>query len=489
MKMTTTTTKRQQIFKYLRMVGPGWMSSIAFLDPGNLESDLQTGAGFGYQLLWIVWWSTVIGCTLQILSVYLGLYGGMDLAEACNTAYPFWFSRFFWILSEICAMASDLLDVIGFAFACMILFGIPLYAGVILSLCSTIVVASTEVIDKRYLEYIVMLLVFFMSFCFFIELSFSGMNGIALLKGWAIPWINGSSILIAVSQIGSIVMPHNLFLQSSLSKKYRSNLSENELRKTFIFMSMETAIPIAWSFFLNAAVITLASETFPTAQLHGYGIPAPNIGLNDVCNLIQHIFPHSNAGCILWGLALFCSGLSASVTSTYAGNAILQGFWNVNVRIWLRGLIGRILSVIPAVIITVIVGEAGANTSIIIASSLLSVVLPIIMLPLIQLTASKRFMGGYRISFWIMSLFYFELLLVFVANLYLLITLNTSGIIGGVIFSIAFILISIYIFSTKIKETSRTYEIDPTIKRPPIEMPSIDEDKRHHSDMFGVELP
>jgi len=334
-----------------------------------------------------------------------------------------------------------------------------------------------------------MLLVFFMSICFFVELSHSGINGIQFLEGWAIPWLNSSSILIVVAQVGGIVMPHNLFLQSSLAKKSRTDISASGLREIFIYSTIETTIPILWSFFVNSAVIALASETFPTATSHGYGIPAPNIGLNDVCNLIQNVFPHSNAGCILWGIALFCAGLSASVTSSYAGSAILQGFWKVNVRPWVRNLYGRIISVIPGVIITVTVGEAGANTSMIIASAMLSVLLPVIMLPLIQLTSSKDFMGEYRISFRLKVCFILELLLFFAANLYFLITLGLPGIVGGVIFCLAFTVMAVFMYVLKLRGKSKSYEIEPIMKKAEVDLSLDVEDSNGKMGKSETALP
>lgn len=432
---------------YLRFIGPGWMVSIAFLDPGNFETDIQTGAGFNYQLLWIIWWSTILALTYQILCIYLGIYANVDVAEAYRKVYPYWSSRVLWFFSEISAMSADLLDVIGFAFACLILFKIPLFAGVLLSLVSTIVVGSTQLLGKRYLEFTVMILVLFMTFCFFIQLHIIGVDGVALIKGWVIPWANASSALVIVGQLGGIVMPHNLFLQSALSKTRKVERTPEKLREAFINASIESSLPIIWSFFINLSIVALAAQTFPTAQNLGYDVPAPNIGLNDVCTLIDKVFPHSDAGCIIWGLSLLSSGMSASVTTTYAGNVILQGFWRFTIPLWVRAAIGRLISIIPGVIIAATIGEAGANTALVVASAILSLELPLLLLPLVRITSSSRFMGPYRISIRKAIFLYVELFIIFVANIYFLITSgNLVNIFSSTIGMIYFIFAIYFMF-------------------------------------------
>jgi manganese transport protein len=410
---------RAWLKELLRFAGPGWLICIALIDPGNYEGDIQAGAGYQYALIWIIWWATIAEICIQALTIRLGLYARRDLGQAARETYPRWTVLTLWVLSEVGMMATDLLQVIGFGVAMEILFGIPLYAGVLVSFATTLLFLSTQYITFRLLEIIVIVLVFTMSITFFIQWGMVGTDGAALMRGWVIPSIPSGSALILLAQIGASVSPHNVFLQSALVQTRSVERSKKALRSATIFNIIETVIPMMLAFVVNLAVIALAAQGF-------YNNPAvdmnPNdITLRDTCQLIHRVYANSGVGCILFGISLLASAQSATISATYAGQIVMEGFLNLRIPLWLRNLITRCITIIPGLFIAIFAGENGSGLALLISSSILSAVIPFLIVPLLKMTGSASCMGTYRNPWYVQWPMWMLTLAIIAANVYLIV--------------------------------------------------------------------
>ncbi|EME29889.1 metal ion (Mn2+-iron) transporter, Nramp family [Galdieria sulphuraria] len=410
------------IYNWLRgltkFAGPGWLICIALIDPGNYEGDIQAGAGFEYKLIWIIWWSSVVEVFIQILTIRLGLYAKMDLAQACRRNYPRYIRYILWILSEAAMMATDLLQVIGFAVSCEILFQMPLYAGVLLSFATTLLILSLQYLNIHYLELFVMVMILVMSVTFFIQWSMVDTNGTALMRGWVIPSLPSGSALVALSQIGASVSPHNVFLQSSLVQTRRVELTKSALHSAYVYNVVEFIFPMVLAFVVNLALISLAAVGFYKNPL--IQIKPQNISLIDTCNLIKTVYAQTGVGCILFGISLLASAQSATVSATYAGQIVMEGFLNIKIPLWLRNLMTRTITIIPGLIVAIFAGNNGSGLALLIGSSILSGVIPFLIFPLLKFTQSERCMGSFRNPKWVSVVMWIIGLGIAVANVYLI---------------------------------------------------------------------
>jgi NRAMP (natural resistance-associated macrophage protein)-like metal ion transporter len=458
----------------LRFAGPGWLICIALIDPGNYEGDIQAGAGYQYALIWIIWWATIAEICIQALTIRLGLYARRDLGQACRETYPRWVTIALWILSEIGMMATDLLQVIGFGVATEILFGIPLYAGVLLSFATTLLLLSTQYVSFRLLEIIVIVLVFIMSITFFIQWGMVDTDGAALLRGWVVPSIPSGSALILLSQIGASVSPHNVFLQSALVQTRTVDRTKKALRSATMFNIIEMTIPMMLAFVVNLAVIALAAQGF-------YNNPAvdmnPNdITLRDTCKLIHRVYANSGAGCILFGISLLASAQSATISATYAGQIVMEGFLNIRLPLWLRNLTTRTITIVPGLFIAIFAGNNGSGLALLISSSILSGVIPFLIVPLLKFTNSAACMGPYRNSWYVRWPMWTLTLAIIAANLYLIAgaggnrTLrqalssggpgSTAGIVFTVIIGLLYVGFLVYLMLRPVGIVGDAYDID-----------------------------
>ncbi|GJQ08555.1 hypothetical protein GpartN1_g346.t1 [Galdieria partita] len=402
----------------MRFAGPGWLVCIALIDPGNYEGDIQAGASFEYKLIWIIWWSSVVEVFIQILTIRLGLYAKMDLAQACRRNYPRYIRYILWILSETAMMATDLLQVIGFAVSCEILFQMPLYAGVLLSFATTLLILSLQYLNIHYLEVFVMVMILTMSVTFFIQWSMVDTNGTALMRGWVIPSLPNGSALVAVSQIGASVSPHNVFLQSALVQTRRVELTKSALHTAYVYNVIEFIFPMVLAFVVNLAVISLAAVGFYKNPL--IQIKPENISLIDTCNLIKTVYAQTGVGCILFGISLLAAAQSATVSATYAGQIVMEGFLNIKIPLWLRNLITRTITIIPGLIVAIFAGNDGSGLALLIGSSILSGVIPFLIFPLLKFTQSERCMGSFKNPKWISIIMWIIGLGIAIANVYLI---------------------------------------------------------------------
>ena len=291
--------------------GPGWLLSIAYVDPGNYQADIQAGATTGYKLLWTIWWTTLLSIYVQRMCVRLAYYGQVTLAEVQARDYMDirWVRYMNWGIAEISAVLTDLPEVIGIGIAGKIFFGWPYYVGVLMSLVTTMVFLGMLRFGLRQLELLIFVFVGVMSAALFVEMSFVGIQWGKLIEGWTVDVIftEQSDLFAVTGIIGAVVMPHNLYLHTAACQSRRVERTVDTVQQAVHYCTWEPVFPLFFSFFINAAVVAIAAETVQGTD------HAEKVGLTDFCDYFRTL----KGGCRLWGLALLAAGQSSAITTTY----------------------------------------------------------------------------------------------------------------------------------------------------------------------------
>jgi manganese transport protein len=380
--------------KALAFAGPGYMVAVGYMDPGNWATDLAGGARFGYTLLSVILLSNLMAILLQSLAVKLGVVTGRDLAQACKDHYSKPVSFALWILCEIAIAACDLAEVIGSAIALNLLFGIPLIWGVCLTAADVLLILLLQHKGFRYLEAFVIALVATVGACFAIELFLAKPDfaaiGLGLIPRGEIV-SNPAMLYIAIGILGATVMPHNLYLHSSIVQT-RHVLPDPASKKEAIkFATLDSTVALLFAFFINAAILILAAATF-----HQSG--NQNVAdIGDAHRLLAPLLGTSLAS-VLFAVALLASGQNSTITGTLAGQIVMEGFLNIRLPAWLRRLITRLIAIIPAVIVTALYGERGTGSLLILSQVILSLQLSFAVVPLVLFTSQKSKMGSFANS-------------------------------------------------------------------------------------------
>jgi NRAMP (natural resistance-associated macrophage protein)-like metal ion transporter len=372
-------------------VGPGWLVSIAYIDPGNYQADIQAGSTTRYTLLFAIWWSSLLSIYVQILCVRLAYYAQLTLAEAQarNHAANKWRRYASWFVAEFSTMITDLPEVIGMGIACHYFFGWDYYVGVLLSLLTTMVFLASLRYGIQVLEGIVFCFVGIMSVALWSEMAVVGPTKNELLEGWAYGFVNVSSKdLFSIAGImGSVVMPHNLYLHTAAIQSRRVQRREDVVRKAVMFSSWEPVLPIMVSFFVNMAVVTIAAESVYGSSLSSS--VAANVGLTDFCTYFQSL----KGGCLLWGVALLAAGQSSAITTTYTGQYVMDGFLQLHLPVELRAIVTRLVAIAPCVVVSILFTDR-LNDMINLVNAALSFLLPFALTPLVKYNCSEQVMGG-----------------------------------------------------------------------------------------------
>jgi NRAMP (natural resistance-associated macrophage protein)-like metal ion transporter len=368
-------------------VGPGWLISIAYVDPGNYQADIQAGATTRYYLLFAIWWSSLLSIYVQILCVRLGYYAQLTLAETQARDAKSNLARYLsWAVAEFSVAITDLPEVIGIGIACHYFFGWPYYVGVLLSLLTTMLFLATMKYGIQFLEVIIFGFVGIMSLALWMEMAVVGPSGGELLKGWMVGFVDvrAEDLFSIAGILGSVVMPHNLYLHTAAVQSRRVKRQESIVRQAVKYCSIEPILPIVISFFVNLAVVTIAAESV-------YGSDdAENVGLTDFCTYFQSL----KGGCILWGVALLAAGQSSAITTTYTGQYVMDGFLNLQLPVGLRAVVTRLVTITPCVIVSVMFPDR-LNDLINIVNASLSFLLPFALTPLVKYNCSERVMGKF----------------------------------------------------------------------------------------------
>jgi manganese transport protein len=377
--------------KALAFAGPGYMVAVGYMDPGNWATDLAGGARFGYLLLSVILISNLMAILLQALALKLGIVTGRDLAQACRDHYSRPVSFALWILCEIAIAACDLAEVIGSAIALNLLFGIPLVWGVCLTALDVLLILLLQNKGFRYLEAFVIALVATIGLCFAVELVMARPAMAAIFQG-LVPRAeivsNPAMLYIAIGILGATVMPHNLYLHSSIVQTRKVLPDAESKREAIRFATLDSTVALLFAFFINAAILILAAATF-----HQTGHQdVADIG--DAYRLLTPLLGTTLAS-TLFAVALLASGQNSTITGTLAGQIVMEGFLNIRLPAWLRRLITRLIAIIPAVIVTALYGEHGAGSLLILSQVILSLQLSFAVVPLVYFTSQRKKMGEF----------------------------------------------------------------------------------------------
>lgn len=404
------------IKKFLAFAGPGYLVAVGYMDPGNWATDLAGGSLFGYTLLSVIMLSNLMAMLLQALSGKLGIVTGRDLAQACRDHYSKPVSFMLWVLCELAIAACDLAEVIGTAIALNLLFGIPLIYGVIITAVDVIVVLLLQNKGFRYIEALVITLIGTIGVCFLIEILWSKPEIGGILQGF-VPSVeivkNPEMLYIAIAILGATVMPHNLYLHSSIVQTRQIEQTPEGKRQAIKYATWDSSIALFFALFINAAILIIASSTFHRA---GYTEVAE---IGDAYHLLAPLLGTGLAS-ILFGVALLAAGQNSTLTGTLAGQIVMEGFLNIRLPGWLRRLITRLIAIIPAVIVTAVAGESGTAQLLILSQVILSLQLSFAVVPLVKFTSDKKKMGEFANPRWLKLVAWTVAVVIAVLNLYLL---------------------------------------------------------------------
>ena len=382
--------------KLLAFSGPGYLVAVGYMDPGNWATDLAGGSQFGYTLLSVILLSNVMAIILQSLCAKLGIVTGRDLAQACRDHYSKPVAVFLWLLCEIAICACDLAEVIGTAIALNLLFKIPLVWGVCLTSLDVLVVLWLAHRGFRWLESIVISLMLLIALCFGLEILFSHPAVGEVLAGFIpTPAIvsNKEMLFVAIGILGATVMPHNLYLHSSIvqTRKYQQHAAGK--REAIKFATIDSTVALMFALFINGAILVVAAATFYTRGKHDVA------EIQDAYQLLSPMLGVGMAS-ILFALALLASGQNSTLTGTLAGQIVMEGFLNIRMRPWLRRLITRALAIIPAALVAGFYGESGSAKLLVLSQVVLSLQLPFAVIPLVLFTSEKAKMGEFVNPWW-----------------------------------------------------------------------------------------
>jgi manganese transport protein len=409
--------------KMFAFAGPGYLVAVGYMDPGNWATDLAGGARYQYTLLSVIMLSNLMAILLQALAARLGIASGRDLAQACRDSYSRPTTLLLWVLCEIAIAACDLAEVIGAAIALNLLFGLPLIWGVCLTALDVLVVLYLQNRGFRYVEALVIGLIIAIAGAFAIELWLAKPDLGAVALGF-IPRAeilrNPEMLYIAIGILGATVMPHNLYLHSSIvqTRKYADTFESK--REAIRFSTIDSTVALMSALFINAAILIMAAATF-------HGTPHEGVAdISDAYKLLTPLLGTSMAGA-LFAIALLCSGQNATLTGTLAGQIVMEGFINIRLRPWLRRLITRIIAIIPAIIVVALYGERGTGALLILSQVILSLQLPFAVIPLVMFTGNRAKMGPFVSPVWVKSLAWFVATVIVALNSWMLFQLLFGG--------------------------------------------------------------
>ncbi len=383
--------------RFLSFLGPGYLVAVGYMDPGNWATSLAGGAKFGMTLLAVAAISNVMAILLQSLAARLAIGSGRDLAQACRDAYPRAVSLPLWALAEIAIVATDLAEVIGTAIGLKLLFGLPLAYGVLITSLDVFLILGLQLMGFRKLEAFVISLLAIITGCFAVQIALADPDWGAVLRGF-IPTTqivtNPDMLYIAMGIVGATVMPHNLYLHSAIvqTRAYGRTLAQK--REALIFATIDSTLALMFALLINASILILAAATYHKAGNHDV------TDLGQAHALLSPLLGSAIAP-TLFAVALICCGLSSTVTATLAGQAVMEGFLDIQIAPWLRRLVTRLIAIVPAAGVTIFYGEDQAGRLLIASQVILGLQLPFAVVPLVAITASKRKLGDLVAPLWL----------------------------------------------------------------------------------------
>ncbi|KAF4673488.1 hypothetical protein FOL46_007097 [Perkinsus olseni] len=441
---------------FLKYTGPGWLMSLAYLDPGNLEADLQSGAFTGYQMLWVLLLAHIVGLILQVLSCRLAAVTGEHLAEHCRARYARWTARALWVMTEIAIIGSDIQEVLGTAIAFRVLFNIPLWAGTIITAVDTLTFLALHLFHGiRVLEAFIFVLILTMMLCFFIDMGISAPPAVDIFKGF-VPMIASYAVMQMVGLIGAVIMPHNLYLHSALTRSRRiDRREERNIKQANKYFLIDSSLSLSVSFVINLAMVSafahgmfsvqcatrphgplaclVTPEDWDSAvcnpndaacQCHtpeGIAGVCANIGLENAAGALAAVM-YSRAVKYIFAVGVLAAGQASTLTGTLAGQYVMEGFMRWKIPMWLRVIITRSIALGPALAFAILQGEIKAMNGVNAWLNILqSIQLPFALLPVLHFSVSREVLGRFVICpFWTVLMWMLACLVIGV-NFYLVI--------------------------------------------------------------------
>lgn len=402
--------------KLLAFAGPGYMVAVGYMDPGNWATDLAGGSAFGYTLLSVILLSNLMAVILQGLSSKLGIVTGRDLAQACRDHYSRPVALFLWFICELAIAACDLAEVIGSAIALNLLFGIPVAVGVAITTLDVLIVLFLQHKGFRMLEALVITLIATVGLCFIFELVVSRPDWGGVAAGF-VPSTeivkNPEMLYIALGILGATVMPHNLYLHSSIVQTRRYSEDTEGKREAVRFAFIDSTVALSFALFINSAILIVAAATFHRAGMNQVA------EIQDAYRLLTPLLGVTGASAV-FALALLASGQNSTLTGTLAGQIVMEGFLNLRIRPWLRRLITRLIAVVPAAVVAILYGESGTAKLLVLSQVILSMQLSFAVFPLVRFTSDRTKMGEFVNPRWLKVLAYLIAFLIAGLNVWLL---------------------------------------------------------------------
>lgn len=398
----TTGTQGSGWRRILSFLGPAYLVSVGYMDPGNWATDLQGGSKFGYSLVWVLLMSNLMALLLQGLSARLGIVRGRDLAQANREAYPKKINYILYALAEIAIAATDLAEVLGMAIGIQLLTGLPLIWGVSITVLDTFLLLYLQKLGMRKMELFIIGLVAIVTLSFLIEILFAQPDPAAIAKGF-IPHIeNDEALYIAIGIIGATVMPHNLYLHSALVQTRKIAPTAKGIKEAIRFNLIDSAVALNVAFLVNAAILILAATVFFTTG---------NANVGEIKQAHQLLAPllGSKVAPVLFAVALIAAGQSSTITGTLAGQIVMEGYLQLRINPWARRLITRLLAIVPALIVILLYGEEEVDALLVFSQVVLSMQLAFAIIPLIHFVSDKKKMGQFaigsitRIAAWVIA--------------------------------------------------------------------------------------
>lgn len=380
--------------RLLAFVGPAYLVSVGYMDPGNWATDIAGGSRFGYSLVWVLLMSNLMAILLQSLSARLGIVTGKDLAQASRDRYPKSVNMILWFLSEIAIIATDLAEVLGSAIGLQLLFHIPLAFGVLITAFDTILLLVLNNLGIRKMEAVVVGLISVIGLSFLVEIILSKPDFHGIAAGFIPSLPDSTALYFATGIIGATIMPHNLYLHSSLVQSRSIERTDKGIRQAIKFNIFDSVFALNLAFFVNLAILVMASAVFH--KTGNYGVAE----IQEAYRLLEPILGSTLAP-LLFGIALIASGQSSTITGTLAGQIVMEGFINIRLQPWIRRLVTRLLAITPALIAIIYFGEESTGGLLVLSQVILSLQLSFAVIPLIRLVCDKLLMKKFAVSGWV----------------------------------------------------------------------------------------
>ncbi len=382
--------QRNPLKRLFAFLGPAYLVSVGYMDPGNWATDLEGGARFGYALIWVLLMSNLMAVLLQTLAARLGVVTGHDLAQACRAEYSKPVNAILWILAEIAIAATDLAEVLGTIIALKLLFGMPLLWGCLVTAFDTFALLWLQKWGMRKMEAVILALVATIGACFLIQICMARPEPAGVLAGFR-PSLPPGALFVAIGILGATVMPHNLYLHSALVQSRQIGKDTKSRTAACRFNLIDSAIALNAAFFVNAAILVLSAAVF---HRHDVGVAS----IEQAHELLPSFLGASAP--ILFGIALLCAGQSSTLTGTLAGQIVMEGYLHLRLAPWLRRLITRLIALVPAVAVIYMMGEGATQHLLVLSQVILSLQLSFAVIPLIHFTSNRKNMGEFATPLW-----------------------------------------------------------------------------------------